>query len=954
MAGALNPHHKSDKMKNTIIVSLETRISNTLKPCADWAAFLRSESRNTFLADASGALLALDFDLGEGESLDLSGLDLSALCWLNLSENGNLKKLQLPASMPGLLHLDASQCALDALKLPVDAFSKPFSGAPPRDVPSLYLQKNKLRSVQFLGRYPGLEMLDLSHNALVEFSLPVGFERLAYLYLNDNTNLKNLRFDAPLRQLEILHLRNCKLEHLPHQLLSFDGINTLYLHGNPLKGLPTGVVPKEERENAWDAVRAYLEELGQGVVVNERVKIILVGNGRVGKTSLLRRLRDEPFNLKEPYTHGIGLDKHLNKGNLPEVSTPGLQAQVWDFGGQEIFYATHQFFLSEDALYVFAWTNEENVRSHRERDAANLPIDKFQTNEYWLENIRHRGGPKCPILMVQTHCEAIETPCNADDLRKEYGAICLNFDASNAYGLPQLKKWITQKLNKEIPFFGGKVPRSYDRCITEVENIRSEYPSISKNEFEAKVCQIAGVLSGNETEALQYLHRTGAVVWFSNVEQLKDRVFTDPNWLTKQVYRLINKELESTGGRFGMAYLKKHLPTFKEEERKQFIELLKTFGLLFETREDNELVFIAPNYLPEALTYEAQKLLKTHEQALRPVFQFAFPKFMPDNVMVNFLSRYGPYSNELYWKNGIFFTDANGQRALVKLAGRCLEVFAEQGEQSLSLQAQICQAFVELSGNANAELTVKGRTVSWQALEKAREQGVEDMTDREGDFVKVAHFAQINCNSMKEHNELASVKQPIYLSYAWGDTGEQGESREKIVKELISTLEADSRFALKYDKKEVGYRKSIREFESELVQAKQIVVVLSDRYLKSSHCMFELLQIFRKSGSEAAEFREKIVPIVLPDAKIHDTKSIIAYIKHWKEDVEDLKKDIDDIGWDLAASVIPDFTERKEIMSHIGELAKIIGDVNTLKPQELSADNFDKIVQSLLNPFPEQ
>jgi len=944
-------------MKNTAISALETQITSSLTPCADWAEFLRSGARNTYLADASGVLLALDLDIGNKDLLNLSDVDLKALCWLNLSENKGLKTLQLPSSMPELLHLDASQCALETLELPADAFSKPFFGDPPRTVPSLYLQKNKLQSIHFRGRCAGLEMLDLSHNALSNFSLPVGFERLAYLYLNDNSSLTNLGFDAPLRQLNILHLRKCNLNHLPHHLLSFDALNTMYLHGNPLAGLPTGVVPKGERDNAWDSVRAYFEELSQGDVINERVKIILVGNGRVGKTSLLRRLRDELFNKKEPYTHGIGLDKHLNKGNLPLVHTTGLQAQVWDFGGQEIFYATHQFFLSEDALYIFAWTNEENVRPHRERDAASLPNDKFQPNEYWLENIRHRGGPKCPILMVQTHYEAIESPCNEEDYWKNYGAKCLKFDARTDYELPQLKKWITQKLNTEIPFFGGKVPKSYDRCISEVEKLRSKYPSILKSEFEAKVCQVAGVLPGNETEALQYLHRTGAVVWFSDVEQLKDRVFTDPNWLTQQVYQLINNELESKGGRFGAEYLKKHLPKFKEEERKQFVELLKTFGLLFETLEENEVVYIAPNYLLEALSPDAQKLLRSHEAALRPAFQFSFPKFMPDNVMVNFLSRYGPYSNELYWKNGIFFTDETGQRALVKLTGRSLEVFAEPGEQSHDLQVQICQAFVELSGNANAELTVNGRTIIWQVLEKAQDQGAVDTVDRSGDSVKVAHFTPLNNKTMGKHGPdgfREPAKRKVYLSYAWGDTREEGESREKIVKDLISTLEADGRFDLKYDKKEVDYRKSIREFESELGKAERIALVLSDKYLKSPHCMYELLQIFRKSGSEAAEFREKIVPIVLPDAKIHDTKSIIAYIKHWKEDVEDLKKDIDDITWELAASVIPDFTERKEIMQNIGELAKIIGDLNTLNPQSLSLDNFDKIIQTLLNATSKQ
>jgi GTPase SAR1 family protein len=851
-------------------------IQDLLRPLTkftDWASFLQSGTRNAFLSDANGHVLALDLHPEGAAALDLSPYALPALRWLNVSENEKLQTLALPASLPELVHLDASQCALTKIDIPADAFSRQFLGEMPRTVPSLYLQKNKLRRVDFNGGCPGLELLDLSGNELDAFNLPVGFDRLAYLYLAQNPDLTELAFYAPPRLLDTLHLRGCKLDQLPHNLLSFDSLNTLYLNKNPLSGLKAGVVPSGERDNAWPAVRAYLEELAQGKVINERVKIIVVGNGRVGKTSLLRRLRGEPFNKHEPYTHGIRLGS-LDKSKLPDVRTPGLQAQVWDFGGQEIFYATHQFFLSDDALYLLAWTHEDNVRSHRERDAADLPDDeRFQPNEYWLENIRHRGGPKCPVLMVQTHYKVKRTPCDENKLLNDYGALCFNFDAAEEdYGLSDLRVAIGQKLNNDIPFLGGEVPASYDRCIGSVEKLRAKHPRMNKTDFEREVCAASGVLPGNETEALGYLHRTGAVVWFSGVEELKDTVFTDPNWLTKQVYRLINNELRATNGRFDAAYLKKHLPNFTDAAREEFLELLKTFGLIFETVEEVEeegekkkkTVFIAPNYLAPTLSPDAQRLLNSHERALVPAFRFAFPKFMPDNVMVNFLSRYGPYSDQFYWKNGIFFTDQTGCRALVKRTGNTLEVLAEPGEGGQALQAEICRAFAKLSGHANAELSVKERTVSWQALNKAAEQGAADMPDVEDNYVPVAHFAHLigregGLHGMDDRPGAKPVqaKPTVYFSYAWGDANESGESREKIVQDLLAELERDGRFDLKYDKKDVGYRRSIREFEHELGRAERIAVVVSDKYLKSVHCMYELLQIFRKSGSEPGRFKRR-------------------------------------------------------------------------------------------------
>ena len=99
-----------------------------------------------------------------------------------------------------------------------------------------------------------------------------------------------------------------------------------------------------------DAILDYLRELGEGTIINYRAKLIIVGNGRVGKTSIYRRLANQPYNEKEAYTHGIQIGQ-LKKEHLPDVKTESLQLKVWDFGGQEIFYGTHQFFLSDEAIY---------------------------------------------------------------------------------------------------------------------------------------------------------------------------------------------------------------------------------------------------------------------------------------------------------------------------------------------------------------------------------------------------------------------------------------------------------------------------------------------------------------------------------------------------------------------------------------------------------------------------
>src|SRR5436309_330763 len=83
-----------------------------------------------------------------------------------------------------------------------------------------------------------------------------------------------------------------------------------------------------------------------------------------------RRLRDE----REPETPGIEIRPW-------EVTVGGggaVRLHVWDFGGQEILHATHQFFLTERTLYLLVLSGREG--------------NPTQDAEYWLQLIRSFGG----------------------------------------------------------------------------------------------------------------------------------------------------------------------------------------------------------------------------------------------------------------------------------------------------------------------------------------------------------------------------------------------------------------------------------------------------------------------------------------------------------------------------------------------------------------------------------
>lgn len=876
-------------------------------------------------------------------------VQLSYLC---ISGCEALEELNLAQALPRLRILELSRCKLKQLRLPAGCIA----------LEQLYVGGNQLENLTFDGDCPRLELLDAANNQLKNFVLPEGFSQLAYLYLNDN-QIINTDFARHLGALNTLHLRNNQLSSLtmPDDFTDSETLQALYLYGNPLPELPKEIIAKDERGNSVLTVRNYLKEYVKGTIINQRAKLILVGNGRVGKTSMYKRLKGIPFDENEPYTHGILLQE-LDKSHIREVETPGLQLSVWDFGGQEIFYATHQFFLSEEAIYVLAWTNRDNVSKYKERDKDALPFDdKWRGCAYWLDNIRLHGK-NSPVLMVQTHSDVLDRklPLDPSFTKEPYFVDSLDFSAKRDTGLPELKEYIAHYLKHKIPFFGKEFPVTYEEVIKALG--QETLPKIGLTDF-FKICQKAKISAGGEMSVLEYLNKSGKAVYFDK-PLLKDVVFIDPNWLTKQVYCLINNKLEKNGrgGKIDEAYLQEVFPDYSIEDKQRFIELLKSFELIFEakqTAEDNKPYYIAPQYLPSQLQGNEKTFFDRIFRTLSIGFVFRFTRFVPDNVMINFLSRYGPYSNKVYWRNGIYF-EKEEEACVVQMneTSGDLSVYTARTPGGEDLQYEICQAFVALGKNSEASISLEGQLfANWQELEKEAEKFENDPQRRFWDCHKEStlllsdflRFVQAPELKRRRHDPGSDVSDAeIFFSYAWGNSKETGESLENIVNELYESLKADG-LNVKRDKEEIGYKDSINEYMKRLGRGRIAIVFISDKYLKSPNCMIELLSLYRNSNSNVDELKEKIFPFVLSDAKkIYDPFDRLDFVEYWVDKKKQLEERINRIGLGPTIEIIGnDYQHYMEIANNIALLTNLFKDLNTLKPALLKENDFEIIKQAI-------
>jgi TIR domain/Effector-associated domain 11 len=189
-------------------------------------------------------------------------------------------------------------------------------------------------------------------------------------------------------------------------------------------------------------------------------------------------------------------------------------------------------------------------------------------------------------------------------------------------------------------------------------------------------------------------------------------------------------------------------------------------------------------------------------------------------------------------------------------------------------------------------------------------------------------------------------KPKVYFSYAWGDDHEIGESREKIVGELYESLKKDGYDVFK-DKEDSNYRDLISDMMKNIGKGKFIVVAISDKYLKSPNCMFELYEIYRNSQLEKDKFLEKIFPIRVESIRLSDPKVLDVYFEYWEQQEKEWAELIIKRGTRISPAQHERYKRIKTIAAELGEFLEILSDMNTKTKDDLSENNFEEIKKAI-------
>jgi GTPase SAR1 family protein len=323
------------------------------------------------------------------------------------------------------------------------------------------------------------------------------------------------------------------------------------------------LLSKEQLSQSPAEINAYLKGLRAGAFTRElkRVRAIFIGHGEAGKTSLIRALHGEDvIQGQEPMTQGIAIkDAALSTKRMEEDAgvftsvtdyrDDDLTVHFWDFGGQVMAHATHQFFLRSQCLYVVVLAGRAERNPNEEA-------------EYWLEHVR-AFGDSAPVLLVGNKADVMRVDLDQTTLTQKFPNIAgfHSLSCTQAKGAFKDRFVLFRKeFESNLKALGQNVQRfspEQFKVLKTIEQNSSQDDFLNERRFD-EICEASGVAMegpGGRDTLLDIFDKLGIVMHFERLPFLTDYVL-NPRWLTYGVYTIMySEEAKAAKGRLTEAGL---------------------------------------------------------------------------------------------------------------------------------------------------------------------------------------------------------------------------------------------------------------------------------------------------------------------------------------------------------------------------------------------------------------
>lgn len=542
-----------------------------------------------------------------------------------------------------------------------------------------------------IGQLKNLRKLSLSGNQLTKLPLEiVSLTNLQVLSLAGNQLTELPPEIEQLTNLRELFLAGNQLTKLPAEIIQLTNLQILYLTGNDqlLKRIPKEVIKdfsnpirilsnyfeideslflryKDTPEKLVEIIKAKQNALTKTKPLLEG-RIIIIGQGNAGKTSLKQRLLPNLEYQNKGKTEGI----EISPWEL-EINNQKVKLNVWDFGGQEIYHTTHQFFFRERCLYLLV----VDVRAGMEKIIC----------KYWLRQIKELAKDNAPLILIANKAELHKPEENwehndegldkryyasVEDRLKEFKAIYKNIrsihfvSAEVPLNIEQVKKEIIEAVKENLRevFYEYKPEYALTKDIINEQGedfIAKDklHELISRKNFDEKFKQAEG-----QRDLVRVLDTLGTITHFEG-DDLEDLYILKPEWITKGVYKILSSyKLNATKGKPTVKEVKDILNNTKYQGKEKYIiQLMKKFSLCFVKTEQGEERLIFPAWLP----VEEPPFSPFIRNISRFEYQYKRDSSVEKFITIFIVDKSATNDLNTYWRHGVVLRE-NNCRALIK------------------------------------------------------------------------------------------------------------------------------------------------------------------------------------------------------------------------------------------------------------------------------------------------
>lgn len=537
-----------------------------------------------------------------------------------------------------------------------------------------------------------------------------------------------------LQNLKCMYLGKIPLETLPKSLINLNSLEELVcLHLPELKS-----PPREILHRGLGAIRNYFEarQYSKGVEYLYEAKMVVVGRGFAGKTSLVNRLTDPNFRLRKvlPSTEGI----EIAEWDLPMRldHSDHFRFNVWDFGGQEKYDATHQFFITERTLYLFV--------TEARQESNWLDFD------YWL-NVVQMLGNDSPVIVVQNKIDQRRRQLPTERYKKEFPNIFAFADVSCADGEEQTVedlRVLIEEAVRTLPQLGDELPAEWVDIRKELETINKDH--ISYQEY-LDICSNHNLDKEKADWLSRYFHDLGIIVHYANDPLLKQLVVINPDWAVDGVYHVLDTPIvEQNRGRFNDDDLREiwHEPKYSAM-RPQLLALMKNYQLCFKIGSNG--TYIAPELLPaNPVNYTPIK----PQGCLTFTYHFGF---MPAGLLTRFIVKiHRLIESDLFWRYGVMVT-YEGSRALIEEYETKREIhISVEGPTKGELLAIIRERFGDIFNEFHRRIEVQERIPC--VCNTCNERIISGLKPHEFNWQTVRRYSDNNIGKIRCDESLLEVQ----------------------------------------------------------------------------------------------------------------------------------------------------------------------------------------------------